>query len=207
MVLDDLFTDFDVLFIIFRKRMLLQMNIKLRVDDAVVLHLLDYQHAETLYQLVKANRLHLREWLPWVDHMRTVEDFRKYINNSKQRYAGHTEIGYVILSNNDMVGRIGLYNIDVFNKSASIGYWLSKEWEGKGIITRSCKAVLEEGFKRLKLNRIEIRAALQNYKSQAIPQRLGFKQEGIIRQGEFVNNQFVDLYVYSMLREEWESKS
>ena len=204
MVLDDLFTDFDVLFIIFRKRMLLQMNIKLRVDDILVLHLLDYQHAETLYQLVKANRLHLREWLPWVDHMRTVEDFRKYINNSKQRYAGHTEIGYVILANNDMVGRIGLYNIDVFNKSASIGYWLGKEWEGKGIITRSCNAVIEEGFKRLKLNRIEIRAALQNYKSQAIPQRLGFKQEGIIRQGEFVNNQFVDLYVYSMLSEEWD---
>lgn len=184
--------------------MLLQMNIKLRVDDIIVLHLLDYQHAETLYQLVKANRLHLREWLPWVDHMRTVEDFRKYINNSKQRYAVHTEIGYVILANDVMVGRIGLYNIDVFNKNASIGYWLSEEWEGKGIITRSCKAVIDEGFKRLKLNRIEIRAALQNYKSQAIPHRLGFKQEGVIRQGEFVNNQFVDLYVYSMLREEWD---
>ena len=204
MVLDDLFTDFDVLFIIFKERMLLLMNIKLRVDDVVTLHLLDYQHAETLFQLVKTNRQHLREWLPWVDHMRTVEDFRKYINNSKQRYAAHTEIGYVIMANNDMVGRIGLYNIDVFNKSASIGYWLSKEWEGKGIITRSCNAVIEEGFKRLKLNRIEIRAALQNYKSQAIPQRLGFKQEGIIRQGEFVNNQFVDLYVYSMLSEEWD---
>jgi ribosomal-protein-serine acetyltransferase len=95
----------------------------------------------------------------------------------------------------------------VFNKCASIGYWLSKELEGKGIITRSCKAVIDEGFKRLKLNRIEIRAAVENYKSQAIPQRLGFKQEGIIRQAEFVNNQFVDLYVYSMLKEEWESKS
>lgn len=187
--------------------MLLQMNIKLRVDDSLVLHLLDHQHAETLYQLVKANRQHLREWLPWVDHMRSVDDFKKYINSSKQRYANHTEMGYVIMADNEMVGRIGLYNIDVFNKNASIGYWLGKEWEGKGIITRSCKAVIDEGFKRLKLNRIEIRAALENFKSQAIPQRLGFKQEGIIRQGEFVNNQFVDLYVYSMLKEEWESKS
>jgi ribosomal-protein-serine acetyltransferase len=187
--------------------MLLQMNIKLRVDDTLVLHLLDYHHAETLNELVKTNRLHLREWLPWVDHMRSVEDFRKYINSSKQRYAAHTEIGYVIMANNIMVGRIGLYNIDVFNKCASIGYWLSKELEGKGIITRSCKVVIDEGFKRLKLNRIEIRAAVENYKSQAIPQRLGFKQEGIIRQAEFVNNQFVDLYVYSMLKEEWESKS
>lgn len=205
MVLDDLFTDFDVLFIILEKRMLLQMNIKLKVDDSLVLHLLDYNHAETLYQLVKANRLHLREWLPWVDNMRSVDDFKKYINSSKQRYASHIEIGYVIMVDNIMAGRIGLYNIDVFNKSASIGYWLGKEWEGKGIITRSCKAVIDEGFKRLKLNRIEIRAALENFKSQAIPQRLGFKQEGIIRQGEFVNNRFVDLFVFSMLKEEWES--
>jgi ribosomal-protein-serine acetyltransferase len=187
--------------------MLLQMNIKLRVDDNIVLYLLDHDHAEALYQLVKTNRLHLREWLPWVDQMRSVEDFRKYINSSKQRYASHTEMGYVILINYVMVGRIGLYNIDVFNKSASIGYWLGKEWEGKGIITRCCKAVIDEGFKRLKLNRIEIRAAVENFKSQAIPQRLGFKKEGIIRQGEFVNNQFVDLYVYSMLKDEWESKS
>ncbi|MCS3801949.1 GNAT family N-acetyltransferase [Niastella sp. OAS944] len=182
------------------------MNIKLKVDDDLVLHLLDYPHAETLYQLVKANRQHLREWLPWVDQMRSVDDFKKYINSSKQRYANHTEMGYVIMADSVMAGRIGLYNIDVFNKNASIGYWLGKEWEGKGIITRSCKAVIDEGFKRLKLNRIEIRAALENFKSQAIPQRLGFKQEGIIRQGEFVNNQFVDLYVYSMLKEEWESK-
>jgi ribosomal-protein-serine acetyltransferase len=187
--------------------MLLQMNTKLRVDETIVLHLLDYHHAETLYQLVRTNRLHLREWLPWVDHMRSIDDFRKYINSSKQRYAGHTEIGYVILANYVIIGRIGLYNIDVFNKSASIGYWLDKEWEGKGIITRSCKAVIDEAFKRLKLNRIEIRAAVENFKSQAIPKRLGFKQEGIIRQGEFVNNQFVDLYVFSMLKEEWESKS
>src|ERR1044072_2543394 len=103
--------------------MLLQMNIKLKVDDDLVLHLLDYPHAETLYQLVKANRQHLREWLPWVDQMRSVDDFKKYINSSKQRYANHTEMGYVIIADSVMAGRIGLYNIDVFNKNASIGYW------------------------------------------------------------------------------------
>jgi len=187
--------------------MILQMNVKIRVDDTIVLHLIDYQHAEMLSRLVKINRLHLREWLPWVDHLRTVEDFRKYITNSKQRYASHLEVGYVILANNAMIGRIGLYNIDLSNKSASIGYWLDKDWVGKGVITRCCKAVIDDAFKRLKLNRIEIRAATENYKSQAIPTRLGFKQEGIIRQGEFVNNRFVDLYVFSILKEEWQNKS
>jgi ribosomal-protein-serine acetyltransferase len=173
------------------------------VDDTIVLEPIDHHHAEALYELVQLNRLHLREWLPWVDHMRTVDDFRKYINSSKQRFANNAEIGYVIMASHHMIGRLGLYNIDLANKSASIGYWLDKQWLGKGIITRGCKAVIDEGFSRLHLNRIEIRAAVENYKSQAIPERLGFKKEGIIRQGEFVNNQFIDLYVYSLLKEEW----
>lgn len=184
--------------------MILQMSIKIKVDNTLAMVLIDYQHAETLYQLVKLNRLHLREWLPWVDNMRSVEDFRKYINSSKQRYANHTEMGYVIMADQVMIGRLGLYNIDLTNKSASIGYWLDKEWMGQGIITRCCKAVIDEGFSYLQLNRIEIRAATANVKSQAIPERLGFKREGIIRQGEFVNNKFVDLYVYSMLKVEWQ---
>jgi len=183
--------------------MLPAMAIKLKVDESIALELIDYHHAETLFQLVKINRQFLREWLPWVDHMRSVDDFRKYINSSKQRYANQTETGYVIMANHVMIGRLGLYNIDLHNRSASIGYWLDKQWLGRGIITRCCKTVIDEGFNRLHLNRIEIRAAVENYKSQAIPERLGFKKEGIIRQGEFVNNQFIDLYVYSILKEEW----
>lgn len=184
--------------------MLLHMAIKLKIDETIALELIDHHHAEELYQLVKDNRQHLREWLPWVDHMRTVEDFKKYIDSSKQRYVNHAEMGYMVMAEQTMIGRLGLYNIDITNKSASIGYWLDKQWLGKGIITRCCKTVIKEGFTRLQLNRIEIRVATENYKSQAIPERLGFKKEGIIRQGEFVNSQFVDLYVYSMLKEEWE---
>jgi ribosomal-protein-serine acetyltransferase len=179
------------------------MAIALKINDKIALELIDYHHAEPLYQLVKANRLHLREWLPWVDHMRTVEDFRRYITNSKQRYAGQVEIGYVILAGNQMVGRIGLYNIDLQNRNASIGYWIATEWMGQGIVTAACKAIIDYSFTRLGLNRIEIRAGTENFKSQAIPQRLGFKNEGIIRQGEFVNNRFIDLLVFSMLKEEW----
>jgi len=175
----------------------------LKVNDKFTLELIDNHHAEQLYQLVKANRQHLREWLPWVDHMRTVEDFKRYIGNSKQRYAGQVEIGYVIMAGSQMVGRIGLYNIDLPNRHASIGYWIATEFMGQGIITGACKAVIDYSFNRLGLNRVEIRAGTENYKSQAIPQRLGFKKEGTIRQGEFVNNRFIDLFVFSMLKEEW----
>lgn len=179
------------------------MPASIRIDDTILLELIDYHHAEPLYLLVKENRQHLREWLPWVDHMRTVEDFRKYINHSKQRFANEQEMGYIITANHVMIGRIGLHNIDLHNQSASIGYWLSQPWTGKGIITRCCKALIRNSFFKHGLNRIEIRCGTGNFKSQAVPERLGFKKEGIIRQGEFVNNQFIDLLVYSLLKEEW----
>ena len=56
------------------------------------------------------------------------------------------------------------------------------------------------------LNRIELKTAVKNLKSQAIPNKLNFKKEGILRQAEFVNNEFVDLYIYSMLKEDWQAR-
>lgn len=180
------------------------MGHTLKINDFISLQLIDYHHAEPLYELVKANRQHLREWLPWVDHMRTIDDFRRYIKSSKQRYAGRNEMGYVIIAGYKMIGRIGVYNIDLQNRHASVGYWLDRQWMGKGIITEACRAVVHYSFTRLGLNRIEIRVATGNLKSQHVPERLGFKKEGLIRQGEFVNNEFIDLYIYSLLKEEWQ---
>jgi ribosomal-protein-serine acetyltransferase len=184
--------------------MFLIMPVAIKVNDSIALELIDFHHAEVLYQLVQDNRHYLRAWLPWVDYMRSVDDFRKYITSSKQRYASRQEIGYVIMLAHAMVGRIGLYNVDLHNKNASIGYWVAEPWQGKGVITQCCQAVIEHCFTNLQLRRIEIRAGVENHKSQAIPLRLGFTQEGLVRQGEFLNDHFIDLYVYSLLKEEWE---
>lgn len=179
------------------------MAATITIDDTITLELIDLHHAEPLYTVVKENRMYLREWLPWVDGMRTVDDFRRYINSSRQRYANEQELGYIIMAGEQLIGRIGLHNIDLRNQSASIGYWLAQQWVGQGIMTRCCKALIRNCFTKHGLNRIEIRCGTENFKSQAIPERLGFKKEGIIRQGEFVNSRFIDLLVYALLKNEW----
>jgi ribosomal-protein-serine acetyltransferase len=70
-------------------------------------------------------------------------------------------------------------------------------------MTRSCRAIITYLFNELKLNRVEIRAAEFNMKSRSVPERLGFVQEGIVRQEEWINDHYVDHVIYGMLAKDW----
>ena len=174
-----------------------------KIDTNLRLELTSQKHAAALYLAVDNNRKHLSEFLPWVSNMKSVSDFKDYIKNCEDLYKEKREVSFVIISGKEAVGRIGLHHMNYQNKNAAIGYWLTKEAEGKGVITRSCKKLISFGFHELGLHRIEIKAAVNNLKSQAIPQKLNFKKEGILRGAEFVNGNFLDLALYSMLRDEW----
>ncbi|WP_259339653.1 GNAT family N-acetyltransferase [Mesobacillus zeae] len=99
-----------------------------------------------------------------------------------------------------MFGMIGLHYIDWWNKTTEIGYWLSEEQQGNGIMTRTVNSLIQHCFNELDLNRIIIRAASENTQSCAIPARLGFIEEGILREAQFLHGKYHDLVHYSKLR-------
>lgn len=173
------------------------------VDKELQLGFLEEPHAGPLFNLIDSNRIHLRQWLPWVDSMKTPEDTRAYILRCKQQFEEGTDYGFCILYQNMMAGRIGLHHINQQNKIGEIGYWLADGLQGNGIVTRCCTALMDFGFTQLSLNRIVIKCAVGNDRSRAIAEKLNFKQEGILRQAEWVNGKFLDLYQYSILKEEW----
>lgn len=164
---------------------------------------LNDEHSKELFALIDRNRQHLNPWFPWVKFMSSVENVVNFINASKQRMAEGVEISNVILYHGKMAGRIGIYYIDGFNKIGGIGYWLGKEFEGKGIVSACIPETLSYGFSQLGLNRIEIKCATDNLRSKAIPERFKFKYEGILREAEAHENGFKDLHVYSMLKREY----
>ena len=178
---------------------------KIQVDDTISLEFLEEIHAESLLNLVNANRSYLREWLPWVDQMHTIANFAYYISETKRRAAEKTDFGYAIIIDKNIAGRIGLHHINQQNKIGEIGYWLADGLQGRGIITKCCTAIINHGFTQLGLNRIEIKCATGNNKSRAVAEKLKFKQEGILKQAERLNGKFIDLYLYAMLKEEWKN--
>lgn len=175
----------------------------LQIDEKIRLELTSERHANALFRVVDNNRGHLSEFLPWVGSMQSVEDMRNYLKNCEWQYQQGKEMSFVIIFEETLVGRIGLNHINRENKNAAIGYWLAKNAVRKGIIFKSCNALLTFGFQELGLHRIEIKAAVSNVRSQSIPLKLNFSKEGILRQAEWVNNKFLDLVLYSLLSNEW----
>ncbi len=176
-----------------------------RIDDEISLQLLEASDADELFEMIDSNREHLREWLPWVDGMKSPLDYDLILPMWLQQFAENNGFNAAIRYNAKLVGMIGLHGIDRKLKQTSIGYYLTEEAQGKGIMTRCVKALIDYAFNRWDLNRIEIRCGKENKKSRAIPERLGFVQEGIIRDGEWLYDHFHDIVIYSMLRREWKA--
>ncbi|WP_042356574.1 GNAT family N-acetyltransferase [Bacillus rubiinfantis] len=177
----------------------------LKVDHDIELQIIQRHHALKLFQVIEENRSHLRKWLPWVDNVKTPFDLETIIPIWLNQFAENTACNLGIIYKGELVGSIGLHQIDWFNRTASIGYYLAKKAEGHGVITRSVIALLNYAFFDIGLNRIEIRCGVNNKKSRAIPERLSFIAEGTVREGEYLNGHYHDIIIYSKLAREWSS--
>jgi ribosomal-protein-serine acetyltransferase len=167
------------------------------------LRMLELRHADELFDLTDQNRFYLRQWLGWVDGTQSVFDSRTFIRGMVQQYANNNGFQAGIWFRGTLAGVIGFNYIDWHNSRTEFGYWLGAPFQGHGLITRACRALINYSFDDLHLNRVEILCASGNTRSRAIPERLGFTQEGIIRQGEWLYDHFVDLVMYGMLADEW----
>ncbi len=175
------------------------------IDPSTALRVLHEDDARELYFLTDDNRAHLRRWLPWLDVVTREADTRAYLKATmKQRKEGRGPV-FGILNDGALAGVIGFLPIDRVNRVGEIGYWLAEDRQGRGMMTQCCHFVVRYGFLTLDLNRIQIAAATENLKSRAIPERLGFRLEGIMRARENLYGRFVDHAVYALLRTEFDA--
>lgn len=167
------------------------------------LKLLEKADAQPLYEAIRANREFLREWLPWVDATRSVQDSKAFIDDAMHKYLKGEGVVQGIWSDGTLVGCIGLNDICPPHRKASLGYWLDRSHQDRGIMTRAARQVIAYAFNELQLNRMEILCASRNYRSRGVAQRLGFHPEGVLRDYHYQHGQYVDMLLFSMLRRDW----
>lgn len=167
------------------------------LDDHVAIRTLVPADAETAYALVDANRAHLHPWMPWEPMTNSSADTLAFINHS---LASEFDLeGCGIFVDGAYAGGIGM-RIDPLNDIGEIGYWVGEAFEGRGLVTRATHRFVDYGFDERGLHRIEIRAADSNRRSRAVAERLGFRQEAVLREaGRAGDGAHQDLVVYAML--------
>ena len=174
-----------------------------QIAPGIEIRMFTLRDAEIVYAVAGRNRARLREWLPWVDKTESVQDVRDFITRVIAQMEANQGPNAGIWHGDELAGCIGCHPIDWANRNCSIGYWLAEAYQGRGLMTQCCNAILAYLFEEMDLHRVEIRCGTGNLRSCAIPRRLGFTREGVVRQAEWVNDRWVDLVVWSMLQHEW----
>ncbi|MGB4413862.1 MAG: GNAT family protein [Paludibacter sp.] len=139
--------------------------------------------------------------MPFVDLTNTIA----FTQNLIAGYLNSDRVN--ITCANTFVGLVGLKDTDLINNKTEIGYWLSESFQHKGIITRSCKSLMDYVFKIFGMNRVQLKAATENFKSQRVAERLGLSLEGIERDGELHDKGFVDLKIFALLKKNFISSN
>lgn len=174
------------------------------IDDELILKPILPEHARHMFLLVERSRERLRRWLPWVDAVTEQAHITNFIKNAVKQSCDNGGFTAGIWVRNEFAGVIGYHQIDWNNRSVGIGYWLGDGYEGKGYMTSACRVFVDYALLEMELNRVEIRCATGNISSRAIPERLGFVLEGVIRQAEQLPSGYVNHAVYGLLRSEWQ---
>jgi len=177
---------------------------ELPVDDEITLVLAEDRHARVMTDLIVRNQARLARWEPWAEHPATLEGTRAYIRAALDDLARGRQISTIIAVDGGrrFVGRCGM-RINPQLSSGDIGYWIDGEYEGRGITSRSARALISSVFEELGLSKVDLRTSIGNTRSRAVGERLGFTFEGVLPRGLQFMQRADDVALYGVTARQW----
>jgi RimJ/RimL family protein N-acetyltransferase len=138
---------------------------------------------KAVYDAIQASLNELKPWMPWAHTYQTEQDVEANIRESYVKFLSREDLRLLVFNKEtgDFIASSGLHRIDWAVPKFEIGYWIDTRNSGKGYITEATKAITSFAFNELKAKRVEIRCDTRNIRSRAIPEKLGFTLEGILR--------------------------
>lgn len=176
----------------------------IHINENIYIRELHKSDATDIFRTIDTDRDTLGEWLPFVNYTITINDSMEFVESVILAPKGKKELVFAVIVNEQFAGIVGFKDTDEINKKTEIGYWLGKNFQGKGIMTAVVTKLCRYAFTTLDMNRIQIRCAVGNVRSSKIPRRLGFVLEGIERDGELLSGDtFTDIEVFGILKREY----
>ncbi len=163
-------------------------------------------NALEMFAMIDAHRAELREWLPWVDAMRSLMDVKRYTQFAERQLAQAQAYDYAIREDGRIVGGAGIHSIDQVACKAQLGYFLIPSARGRGTAGIVARFLTAAGFSTIGLRRLEIRCVRENVRGRAVAERLGYQLEGLMRDAELLHGAFRDVALYAMTAPRWQAE-
>ena len=157
-----------------------------------------FEKARIVFELIDGQREYLAQWLDWVDTTISPETAYPFMQRTSNTDNGN----YYIVQSGRVIGSIGV-DYSEKRKSGEIGYWLSRDANGRGIMTRAVGVMERVCFDALGANRVEILVDVENAKSQAVAMRAGYVREGVLRQSMLLHGAPRDMIMFSKIKSEF----
>lgn len=142
---------------------------------------------KAVYEAIQASLEPLRRWMPWAQKEQTEEETEINVREAHVKYLQRLDLRLHIFhkETGEFIGCSGLHRMNWQVPKFEIGYWIDIRHGGRGYMTEAVRGITDVAFRVLNARRVEIRCDTENVKSRAIPERLGFDLEGILRHDQF----------------------
>ncbi|NNE36193.1 MAG: GNAT family N-acetyltransferase, partial [Rhodothermales bacterium] len=136
----------------------------------------------------------------------TEEDAVEWISNKQSDPRGYS-FGIFLKPDLELIGQVGLLEIEWDNRLAELGFFLGKDYWGCGYVTEAAERVVDFGFGEMSLNRIGAHHLSWNAASGRVLMKLGMTREGTLRQRIKKNDVYEDIVVYGILAQDYSGGS
>ncbi|MFJ7640001.1 GNAT family N-acetyltransferase [Peribacillus sp. NPDC097225] len=170
--------------------------------ERLILRKITWEDAEDIH--VYGSDEAVTKYVTWDNH-KTLADTRDFIDFAMAQYENKhvAPWGIQYKETRKIIGTIDFVSWLVAHRVAEIGYVLSQDYWGKGIMTEAANEVIAFGFNRMNVVRIQARCFVENTGSARVMEKIGMSFEGTLRKGIFAKGKHQDLNMYSILQEEF----
>jgi len=161
---------------------------------------------DPLIDAVSESLSELERWLPWVHRRYGRADALRFIRDSSAAWIEAKAYDFAIRNPavpDYHLGNISIWPLSRRERSGEVGYWVRTSEAGAGIATEATARILAIGFEEMALHRVILRIAVGNAPSERVAEKLGFVNEGLLRQEVLVAGEWLDHTLWALLEEEY----